>query len=695
MGGGLVGLLVVVGLVAASCGTVTSGGAPVASETAPPGTSPERTVTDAGGGRVAGGSSAVRGDGVPGTPAGASVVESDAAGGSPTVLVPGRGSVVTGRDGGRVGAGGGPWVARREGVIVEPVGGGAEGFVAVSAGARCGLRASGELVCWRWGSGEEATVPEGRFVAVDGADGDLCVIHVGGALDCRWWIDHVLYPVHLDRCRSGLEVCEGFEAFSRESPALTGEMFTAVTTGAGSTCALRVDGAVVCGSGERAYPGLVFVDVASGTGFRCGIVVDGRLLCWGDDPYWRIRRASPPSGEFVSVTAGWEHACAVRVDGAVLCWGYDEAGQLAAPDGEFRAVSAGHFFTCGLRADGEVVCWGAETPVPCEAHSFCYGGNIYPEFAPRGPFAALSVGTGRLGPPAICAIRADSGDIVCWNDGTETHRPPIGEFTTLSARGDVTCGVRLGAQAACWGPGAVEWSPPADAFASVTTGAEHACGLRPQGDVVCWGSDSHGMTTPPGGAFADLAAGENYTCGLRPDGDVVCWGSDSHGMTTPPGGAFADLAAGENYTCGLRPDGDVVCWGRERRRPPPEPPPGPFTALSVAGSNVCGLRPTGRAECWGESPRFTGPVDPPPGPFTAISIGKNFMCGLRPGGHVDCWRREVEWWRRGQGIHTTSPNGTFSTITVGEIHACGLRPNRHIECWSPLWPPKAGQPDEP
>ena len=38
-------------------------------------------------------------------------------------------------------------------------------------------------------------------------------------------------------------------------------------------------------------------------------------------------------------------------------------------------------------------------------------------------------------------------------------------------------------------------------FQSVSAGGEHTCGLRADGSVECWGRDDAGQSSPPGGIF--------------------------------------------------------------------------------------------------------------------------------------------------------------------------------------------------
>jgi hypothetical protein len=97
--------------------------------------------------------------------------------------------------------------------------------------------------------------------------------------------------------------------------------------------------------------------VTSGGGHSCAIRLDGDLVCWGDDSHGQLDGI--PEGDFTAVSAGGEHTCAIRDDGTLACWGDDSHGQLdGIPDGTFASVSAGGAHTCAVRTTGQVVCWG-------------------------------------------------------------------------------------------------------------------------------------------------------------------------------------------------------------------------------------------------------------------------------------------------------------------------------------------------
>ena len=83
----------------------------------------------------------------------------------------------------------------------------------------------------------------------------------------------------------GTAVCWGEDDEGQTSPP-TGERFTALSSGARHTCALRDDGTAVC---------------------------------WGQNDEGQ---ASPPAEErFTAISSGAEHTCGLRMDGTVLLLG--------------------------------------------------------------------------------------------------------------------------------------------------------------------------------------------------------------------------------------------------------------------------------------------------------------------------------------------------------------------------------------
>ncbi|NLN62886.1 MAG: hypothetical protein GX146_08415, partial [Myxococcales bacterium] len=235
----------------------------------------------------------------------------------------------------------------------------------------------------------------------------------------------------------------------------------------------------------------------------------------------------------------------------------------------------------------------------------------------------------------------DTGD----TDGTDTgdtddDLPDVPTFTSLSAGGGHTCGIREdNGLAQCWGGNDDgQAAPPAGIqFTSLSTGQIHTCGIREDnGEALCWGSDASEQSAPPADVvFSSLSAGSEHTCGIREDnGQVQCWGNNDSGQSSPPEGvAFTGLSAGGNHTCGiLADDGQALCWGDHAFDSGAQfaPPEGvAFASLSSGNLHTCGIRADNdEAECWGFN--TLGSLAPPPEvKFSSISAGENHTCGIR------------------------------------------------------------------
>ena len=185
---------------------------------------------------------------------------------------------------------------------------------------------------------------------------------------------------------------------------------TALAAGHLHTCALRMDGAVVCWGrdargqlgdgtvGGFAVPPVPVVSlnmvtaIAAGRDFTCALREEGTdrtVLCWGANDRGQLGAAGALESatpvivtgitDAIAITAapGGTHACALRTGGVVSCWGSNASGQLG--DGTTDASTAprdamdlsaaiavaagglddaGHGHTCAITDTGAVHCWG-------------------------------------------------------------------------------------------------------------------------------------------------------------------------------------------------------------------------------------------------------------------------------------------------------------------------------------------------
>jgi len=181
------------------------------------------------------------------------------------------------------------------------------------------------------------------------------------------------------------------------------DQVSALSLGQGFSCALRLDGTVVCWGSDQygqtgdstmswpmlpnTIPGLAKATaIQAGAGHVCAILADRTVSCWGANHSGQlgpgdaaVTRATPVAvpglSGVVALAAGSSHTCALLDNQRVACWGYDQQGQLgvATPSDATSiatptlvpgvdhvvAIAAGQAHTCALIADGTVSCWGA------------------------------------------------------------------------------------------------------------------------------------------------------------------------------------------------------------------------------------------------------------------------------------------------------------------------------------------------
>ncbi len=371
----------------------------------------------------------------------------------------------------------------------------------------------------------------------------------------------------------------------------TGSGYVEVAVGYDHTCALDVDGDVVCWgvntSGEAGAPPSTDVGptavilpaparaLGAGADFSCALLdddVEGQVYCWGNDggdqdrngdgtrnnSNHQVDRPVVGVASAVGLAVGYWHACVALEDGGVRCWGQNASAELGAdPDGDpppmctgatggcdqldgssaafevttATAVAAGLGSSCALVDDGAVRCWGY---------------NVMNQ---------LSVDSG-------------AGDVVETPLPVEVGGADVMGFTAVASKGTRT-----------FGGGQIR---------------PHVCGVQ-AGRVACWGANDHGQSSTAAGTIVPVsrslaidevhavAPGADHTCVIYgPDRRVTCWGrnddgqlgngtagADVRGPDDRPIADFDDvcsLSAGERHTCATRADGSVWCWGSNASR---------------------------------------------------------------------------------------------------------------------------------
>ena len=314
--------------------------------------------------------------------------------------------------------------------------------------------------------------------------------------------------------------------------------------------------------------------------------------------------------------------------------------------------------------------------------------------------------------PTRCRVRDDQLPWWCWGqngwkqlgDGTSTNRTTptrvgtVSDWSSVSAGGLHTCGVRTDGTAWCWGHNfngqlgdgtttdrtiPIQIGTTSD-WAMIRAGSTHTCGVRTDGTAWCWGSNwfwgalGDGTTTDrntPTQVGTDtrwisITVGVGNTCAIRTDGTAWCWGS-----------GFLDGAGGVRQSgssrlwnqldpdqCGVEAP-PVVCVAQARRGA------GATTfrdRLGTAPPNTDGIPPV-----WARQP--TGRPSRPATDTPAVPGGTELLSAGAP---TTAARSATPLLFDRHVPTQLSGNLEWTTITVASgQHTCGIRSDGRASCW--------------
>lgn len=487
-----------------------------------------------------------------------------------------------------------------------------------------------------------------------------------------------------------------------------------------------------------------WVAVAAGGNASCAIDIDGALLCWGDHAQLPLGPdkgsvaptiVDPPSpGRWQTVTLGDRHGCAVfrpddtsaELGGDLYCWGDNSTGQvgvassssparveLAAIAGfsDWIEVGAGDEATCARRQGGTVFCFGSGNVAGTDA--------IGEAVAQPGTFFRISVGAQHA-----CGSN-ESGQVFCWGSGIaignevatnralrvdEKFLPGDRTWSAIAAGRATTCALATTGEVRCFGDSAFGQAgrrtaldrdgttvmfdqPPTD----LAAGDQHVCGVTATG-WACWGNNRHGqlgrgvfgdqlvpVEIPGGKTWTSVSAGDTVTCGTA--GDAYCWGSNEHGLLGP-GGAAADSIT-----------------------PVARSTTGNITSIAVASEHAC-FAGAGVASCWGDNDRLqlgtTGVAssDQPivvadaagdPIVLRDLVAGTRYSCGIDKNSQVACWGLSSHLGGTSSDSAlpvVTSPaltlNKTGDALRGGAEATCAIHDTGVLSCWGTFLEPTIG-----
>lgn len=340
-----------------------------------------------------------------------------------------------------------------------------------------------------------------------------------------------------------------------------------------------------------------------------------------------------------------------------------------------------------------------------------------------------------------CAVRAVTGKVVCWGQGSGIEGWPTDEaFSEVTTRYDRTCGVlRDTGERLCWGGDELGYlgpiltpddPAPEDEVFSMIVGD---CGIRRDDrQLECW-SDARPFSVPEG-EMCSLAARQHHIvnyCALRCSGEIVCFPESAPTAALIPSDVrYSELAMGIDQLCAVEAEsGFVTCWSTSETRAAAQPPRVPLEQLTMGAAHgadnrsafyldfiehACALRRDDhRVVCWGDD--YSGQVSGAPS-FTryaqvvsrTIPAGghepiETLICGLREhDGLVTCWgddggpARDQRYSAittdcgilaangRTDCLEVLAPDDALSEVRLSPdgLIACGLRAADHTAvCW--------------
>jgi alpha-tubulin suppressor-like RCC1 family protein len=562
---------------------------------------------------------------------------------------------------------------------------------------------------------------------------------------------------------------------------------TAVAVGDSHSCALTAAGAVACwgdngrgqlgvdtGGADKASPVVIptvakAVAIAAGTEHSCALTVEGAIVCWGWNSYGQIGngmaadQAVAPTAvtglaSAIAIAAGTRHSCALLAGGKVFCWGRNNEGQagkgaagatepspvpVAGIGGSgvlsgAMAITAGRNHNCAVLLAGSVACWGGGAEYQLGDGS----GTDQPfpvAVKGAGGSGALSRITGLgLGAFHSCG-RTGAGVVLCWGAngagqlGNRTRKTspfpaavaaPLGKAAAVAAGSEHSCALLADGRLTCWGfrgisgaarlgdgiagqrayPAPVlDGAGKAVSAASVVSGDRFSCAIA-GGGVRCWGRGElgelgTGAAAPdtaapvivrqdgaPLAGVVELAAGGYHACARRDDGAVACWGSNNYGQV------------GNGTTGGILPPVTIDLGG-------------PAERIEAGGDHSCAIV-AGAAKCWGRNnygQLGDGTMDSKPAPVgvvgldgvsvtvTDLAAGEGHTCAIVMSGAIKgavrCWGGNGDgqignpgtgWEGSKTPVQTDTLDGITreaASISAGNYHTCAALPGSSAMCW--------------
>jgi alpha-tubulin suppressor-like RCC1 family protein len=100
---------------------------------------------------------------------------------------------------------------------------------------------------------------------------------------------------------------------------------------------------------------------------------------------------------------------------------------------------------------------------------------------------------------------------------------------------------------------------PSGTFTSISAGGPHTLGLRADGTMVGWGKDYYGEATAQPGVFSQVASGAYHSAALKPDGTITAWGYTHFGESNPPPGQYTYVASTRDWSLAIAVPEPAAC----------------------------------------------------------------------------------------------------------------------------------------
>ncbi len=344
--------------------------------------------------------------------------------------------------------------------------------------------------------------------------------------------------------------------------------------------------------------------IAAGLDHTCALTVDGRLLCFGNNASGQLGRsttktcrlsnvpnlpgsfpcdptpaevacASGQSCQFVTMDAGANHTCAIDNNKNVFCWGDNSREQLG-----FRCATGATNPNC------------YSTSVPTRVNFPSTPGDLFPKF--------VQVSTGHN---HSCAV-SERGNTFCWGENQYSQLSQPNGYSSSGAPRRVTS---------------------QEFYVQVAAGRDHSCAVTLNGELDCWGGNNQAQIRPISlinnaifenpvpvrgyhpaltGKITQVTASDLHTCAQADQSGTVCWGGSQAGDVVVSSSAATDISLGHfnavygTPACAIT-GGEVRCAAALNMLTSIAGAPTPLIDVAAGTSHMCAVRDNGEAFCWG------------------------------------------------------------------------------------------------